>query len=61
MESDTEKRVKELLDAVGALAEFLSVYRNTLMKGGFTRREAVEMCKDYARTVMVAGKGKSNG
>ena len=57
MESDTEKRVKELLDAVGALAEFLGVYRNTLIKCGFTRSEAVEMCKDYARTVTGTRKG----
>ena len=59
--NDTESKVKELLDAVGALAEFLGVYRNTLIKCGFTRREAVEMCKDYARTVTGTGKGKSNG
>ena len=59
--NDTESKVKELLDAVGALAEFLGVYRNTLIKCGFTRREAVEMCKDYARTVTVAVRGKPNG
>ena len=59
--NDTESKVKELLYAVGALAEFLGVYRNTLIKCGFTRREAVEMCKDYARTVTGAGKGKPNG
>ena len=59
--NDTESKVKELLDAVGALAEFLGVYRNTLIKCGFTRREAVEMCKDYARTVTGTGEEKSNG
>ena len=61
MESDIEKRVNEAIIAAGALAEFLGVYRNTLVKSGFTRREAIEMCKDYARAMIGTGKEKLDG
>ena len=37
----------ELLTASRAVAALMGVYRDSLMQNGFTRKEAVELCKTY--------------
>ena len=49
-------KVKELLDALSALSELLGEYRAGLMRNGFTRKEALEMCKEYQRDLLEIGK-----
>ncbi len=40
-------KLSELLTAIRAVAELMGVYRDSLMQNGFTREEAVELCKTY--------------
>ena len=40
-------KLSELLTAIRAVAELMGVYRDSLMQNGFTRKEAVELCKTY--------------
>ena len=40
-------KLSELLTAIRAVAELMGVYRDGLMQNGFTREEAVELCKTY--------------
>lgn len=41
------EEVKELITAVGAMAEYMALLRDELMKNGYTRKEAVELTKAY--------------
>ena len=40
--------IENIVDAVGALGEILGVYRDSLLKNGFTRNEAIVLCEDFA-------------
>lgn len=37
--------VKDIINAVRAMAEMLAIHRDSLIQNGFTRKEAVELCK----------------
>ena len=41
-----DDNLKEYIKAVGALAEMMSLYRDKLMKNGFTRREAIQIAQN---------------
>lgn len=43
---------KEMLEAIGALAELAGYMRDQLMKNGFTRAEATVMVSEYIRNTM---------
>lgn len=38
---------KNLVDAIGSLAEIASLMRDNLVRVGFTREEAVKMASDF--------------
>ena len=42
-----EDELKEYMDAIGALAETLSIFRDELEKSGFSRDEAVFFCGTF--------------
>lgn len=44
--------VKNLVLAIGAIAETTGLLRDGLMKSGFTREEAVDICKTYISTAL---------
>ena len=52
-----ENEINKLLTAIGAMGEYLGLLRETLMKNGFTREEAVSMCT-YAMVAMTTGGNK---
>ena len=37
--------LKDFINAVCAMSEMLAVHRDSLIKNGFTRKEAIELCK----------------
>lgn len=37
--------MKEFIIAVKAMSEMLAIHRDSLIKNGFTRKEAIELCK----------------
>ena len=41
------KEIRELVNALGGLAEFCRILVNSLEANGFSRTEAVDMAKDY--------------
>lgn len=51
-------KLSELLTAINALAEMIGEYRDGLIRNGFTRKEAIELCKEYTKTVLGNGKSK---
>lgn len=53
-------KAKELLTAIGALAEMLGLYRDILIQNGFTRQEAIELCKAYQDSMTNGSKKGGN-
>ena len=41
---EVEKKIEEVITSVGATGELLGVMRDALIKNGFTREEAVDIC-----------------
>jgi hypothetical protein len=39
--------LKEFITAVGALAEMMRLFRDELMKNGFTRRETIQLVEAF--------------
>lgn len=39
--------MKDLITAVGALAELMRMFRDELLKNGFTRREAIQLTQEF--------------
>lgn len=39
--------MKEFIMAVGALAEMMRLFRDELLKNGFTRREAIQLTQAF--------------
>ena len=50
--------VKGLIEALGAIVELMAAYRDRLMENGFTREEAVLLCRDFFRWHMDLAKRK---
>lgn len=48
--------VEQMITAINALAEMMGEYRDGLIRNGFTRNEAIEMCKEYTKTVLGNGR-----
>lgn len=44
--------VKEMLAAVGSLAEMAGFYRDQLLKQGFTREEAIKIVREWLINMM---------
>lgn len=42
-----DQKLKELITAVGALAEMMRLFRDELMKNGFTRKEAIQLTQAF--------------
>ena len=49
--------VSDLINGMGALAEILGVYRDALLKNGFSREEALGLVADYALLVLEGATG----
>lgn len=52
--------LKDLLNGIGAAAEMAGVWRDELIRNGFTRAEACNMASKLI-IAMVAGAGNQNG
>ncbi|MDD3020925.1 MAG: hypothetical protein PHX61_08115 [Alphaproteobacteria bacterium] len=48
------EQVMKLLNAIGGIAESLGVLRDNLMKNGFTRPEAIQLCNTYLTAALMA-------
>ena len=54
-------KMKEFIIAVKAMAEMLAIHRDSLILNGFTRKEAVELCKSLqAELIVNSRKGGEN-
>ena len=52
--------LKDYIQAMGALAEAMALFRRKLMKNGFTRDEALELTKVYLNN-LTRKEDKDNG
>lgn len=52
-----EEKLKEMLDAVGALAEELAFFRDQLIDNHFDDEEALILCRELMRITL----GRANG
>ena len=43
---------KEILIALGATSEVLGIFRDQLITNGFTREEAIDLCKTCLSTIL---------
>ena len=50
------EEVKNLITAIGSLAELLEVFRDQCLSHGFTRAESISLCKAYI-AVAISGEG----
>lgn len=41
------EQLNEFIRAVGAMAEMMRLYRDELLKNGFTRREAIQLTEAF--------------
>lgn len=48
--------VKQLITAVGAMAEMLSEFTKQLQKNGYSRAEAVALTHTYLKTIVIQNK-----
>lgn len=55
-----DNKVNEIVTAIGALAETLRILRESLIKNGFTRAEAFELCRTYLSTTLRDANHKSS-
>jgi len=57
---DAEEKIKNLITGIGAIAELLKLYRDSLLANGFTREEAFCLCQDLEQMVFSAATGGNN-
>lgn len=55
-EVDTKKMVEDMIAGLGGLAEMAAVYRDHLIRNGFTREEAVVMSSNLVCSIMTKSK-----
>lgn len=53
------EEVQKLLNAIGGIAESLGVLRENLIKNGFTRLEAIQLCNTYLKAALLAPRGNT--
>lgn len=53
-------KAQELINALGAMAETSGILLTQLVKNGFTRDEAVDMCKTYLAAAITRNSGGNN-
>lgn len=46
------EEMRNLINAFGALGETCGLLRDSFMKNGFTRAEAIDLCKTYVQTAL---------
>ena len=51
--------IEDFIIAVKAISEMLAIHRDSLMLNGFTRKEAVELCKSLQAELI--GNGRKGG
>ena len=49
------EEVKNLITAIGGLAELLEVFRDQCLSHGFTRAESISLCKAYIAVAISGG------
>ena len=55
-----DDNLQEYIKAVGALAEMMRLYREKLMKNGFTRREAIQIAQNIILEQMKQNRKEDN-
>lgn len=55
-EVNVNKLVEDMIAGLGGLAEMAAVYRDHLMRNGFTREEAVVMSSNLVCSIMTKSK-----
>lgn len=53
--------VKKVVESLGVIAETTGILRDSLIRAGFTRAEAIELCKTYIQTAFSCGNDKNKG
>lgn len=53
--------VKELMDAIGGLAELSGAFYKRLIENGFTAQQALYLTGELVREVLSGGRGKGGG
>lgn len=57
---ESEEKIKGLIMGIGAIAELLKIYRDSLLANGFTREEAFILCQDLEQMVFETAGGNRN-
>jgi len=52
---DINKQINDLILSVGVMGEFMRITRDSLIKNGFTRDEAVMICSNLLTTLITSG------
>lgn len=55
------EKLKELLNSMGMLGELCSILRDSLMRNGFTREEAVSIVSAVVAKTFEVPRGRDNG
>lgn len=53
-------KTEELINAIGAMAESLGLFRMELERSGFDREESIMLCNTYLRTLLTQNVGGQN-
>ena len=53
--------VKKVVESFGVIAETTGILRDSLVRAGFTRAEAIELCKTYIQTAFGSAAGQNKG
>lgn len=52
--------VKKFIEGLGAIAESCGILRDQLISSGFTRTEAIALCRTYLQSMVTTAKNASN-
>lgn len=52
--------VKDFVNGLGAIAESCGILRDALISSGFTRTEAIALCRTYLQSLVTQSKNSSS-
>lgn len=55
-----DEKVSEFINATGALAEMLGVFKHNLQNNGFSDPECIYLCRSMLQSVIFNAKNKDN-
>ena len=54
-ENQSQKKLQDFIDAIGAMSETLGLLYKNLMNQGFSHDDALKLTSDYMKTVFCGG------